>query len=356
MSSNIKYSSVPEALFNKIRLISSHLKIGDKNALRITNPSNARFFNFNFGVDNIENGDVNINLTDDEFKIYYGHDLCANLGANEDKWYDFLYSMRRFAKQNMLRFTIKDVSKSTFDKRDYKFIASQDPENVDVNESKMYGSKKSSYQCIGDKAKIIVRHKKPVDEDIRGSRSRNISKIFIESNGERYELPFKALIGARAMARHINEGGDIDDEIADYICETLNEITQLKTFMTYSKRNHLVTEETEDIITSVSETYKELRKNITGMCSRSGYQRFTDSFEPLDFVIEDDYDLTSLRDKFTVKVTDAHAMEALPLVNRLHASRLAAEQDSISLERGKHGGVEGDIFESWANKIISGSK
>ena len=39
------------------------------------------------------------------------------------------------------------------------------------------GSLKTSYQPL-DNVKLIVKHSKPENEEIRGARSRNISKIF----------------------------------------------------------------------------------------------------------------------------------------------------------------------------------
>jgi hypothetical protein len=180
----------------------------------------------------------------------------------------------------------------------------------------MYGSKKSSYQNIGDQAKIIVRHKKTVDENLQGSRSRNISKIFIESNGVRYLLPFNGVLGARAMARHINEGGAFDDEIATHISETMTQLGQLKSFITYSRKNHLVTEDNKDIVATVVESYQDMRRQLNQMCSRSGYNTFAEGFSPDNSEITED-GLDELRDKFTVKTTEASAMEALPLINKL---------------------------------------
>ena len=49
---------------------------------------------------------------------------------------------------------------------------------------------------------------RPVNEEQRGARSRNISSIFVENaEGERFKYPYKHLNGARAMARHVSHGG-----------------------------------------------------------------------------------------------------------------------------------------------------
>lgn len=45
--------------------------------------------------------------------------------------------------------------------------------------SKMFGSVKTSQQTL-ENVRILVRHKTPIDENVRGSRSRHISAIFLE--------------------------------------------------------------------------------------------------------------------------------------------------------------------------------
>src|SRR6056300_1470508 len=76
--------------------------------------------------------------------------------------------------------------------KDFAFRIKQDTYTMnDLNEAiqKPFGSTKTSYiTCEG--ARLIIRHKSAVNEESRGSRSRNISQIFIESNGERNKLPF----------------------------------------------------------------------------------------------------------------------------------------------------------------------
>ena len=91
----------------------------------------------------------------------------------------------------------------------------KEDKNESINEATLgssYGSLKTSYQPL-DNVKLVVKHTKPVNEEIRGSRSRNISKIFIQANEERFLFPSKNLQGARAMARHIYNGGVMHDAI-----------------------------------------------------------------------------------------------------------------------------------------------
>ena len=48
-----------------------------------------------------------------------------------------------------------------------------------------------------------MRHKKAVNEEIRGARSRNIHSIFVQRGEERFKMAENNLQMARAMARHV---------------------------------------------------------------------------------------------------------------------------------------------------------
>ena len=106
---------------------------------------------------------------------------------------------------------------------------------------KMYGSMKTSYQPL-DSVKIIVRHGKAVNEEVRGARSRQISKLFIQRADERFALPHKSLAGARAMARHVYNGGEVHDSVGASINEMVNNIDHLSKFTRYVENKGLVNE------------------------------------------------------------------------------------------------------------------
>lgn len=92
----------------------------------------------------------------------------------------------------------------------------------------MSGSQKSSYQNWNS-ARLIVRHTKPVNEEIVGARSRNIQKIFIETaEGERFKFPVNHLAGARAMARHMGVGGTFHDKTGSHIINMSEEFKHLQ--------------------------------------------------------------------------------------------------------------------------------
>ena len=335
---------VAEDLFNKLRSVYPTLQIGDSSAMKTLEPEQARFFDFMFEHEGADVGSVTISLVDDHFKLFYSKELTEDLGNNKQQWYNFLREMRQFAKRRLMTFDVRDITKSNLERRDFEFLRTQQQEfrDSDMNEAKMYGSIKSSYQDLGETAKIIVRHKRPVDEDVRGSRSRHISKIFIENtDGERMLLPFKNLLGARAAARHVSEGGQLHDDIGTHITNTVGQMGQLKNFINYTKRNKLVNEDTVDIVESIRDAYTNIRQDLTRMTSRRGYSNFVESFEPVELTLSED-DLDEMKDQFTVKKHDDNVFESLPLINSIYKTAMANKV--ITLDQIKEFIENGDLM------------
>lgn len=94
--------------------------------------------------------------------------------------------------------------------------------------SKVYGTTKSSFQRVGE-SKIIIRHTDAIDESKQGSRWRKIRAVFIETrDGERFKYARPHVCGARAMARHLSEGGNINDVTGQSIARMSEDYMQLK--------------------------------------------------------------------------------------------------------------------------------
>jgi len=181
----------------------------------------------------------------------------------------------------------------------------------------MSGSIKTSNQPLGT-TKIIVKHTKPVNEEIRGSRSRNISKIFIEHNEERFLFPSKNLAGARAMARHLYNGGVMHDTVGESIVAMTSEIKQLREFANYVKKQGLINEENNDYVELAKQHIKTIRETFKKLSGVKTYSKAVESLKDMNNV--DIVNEVNLEDHFTEthfddKVSNAH--ETLSkLVNR----------------------------------------
>jgi hypothetical protein len=199
--------------------------------------------------------------------------------------------------------------------------------------SPMAGSTKSSYQLVDDNVKLIVRHSKPVDETVRGSRSRNIKALFIENGaGERFQYPHIHLAGARAMARHVSMGGTPYDSIGSHVAKLSEDYKKLQRFMRYAKSNNVVNEDTANIIEAIKDRYQDIRKNLSRLTSVRGYTEQVSAIHEDAYEATDDK-VTELRNMFTAKTFDESLEETLPLISQIIEYRLSKDAKKSSGEK-----------------------
>jgi len=335
-----------EATFDEIRSRFSDISIGDENAKSTLDPTKARFFNFDYVRDGKNFGNITISIIDGEsFKVYFDKDIDRDMTDAEKKsWYHFLRQLKFFAMQNRFkRFDVRDIAKSGLNLRDLKH-ANRDAEVVDssevdlrLSEGKMYGTSRSSYQKLKD-VKIIARHSKPiVDETKPGARSRNIDAIYIENSlGERHRLPQGTTVnGARAYARHVMNGGSVHDDFGQHIKKIISEMETLKHFARNMRGRTFEDVETQVMVEAAIDHYGKLHRDLFTIRGQRGYEQYRALWQP-ESLTEDEFDIESLKERFTKRVFDENLMDALPIVHRAYKTR--SEQ-------------VGEEFESWANTL-----
>lgn len=335
---------ISEALFDKIRSRFDEVSIGDEKAKATLDPTKARFFNFDFDVDGNRLGNITVSLADqDALKVYFSKDITRELDeTTKQQWFSFLKDLRQFAKRNLLTFDTRDISKSNLQIRDLQH-ATKDADvfgsdEVNLGESRMYGTRRSSYQECGP-AKIIVRHLGVVDEERKGDRSRHIGTVFIEnSEGERFKMPFTNLSGARAMARHVSEGGSVYDELGEHICNVVTEMGELKHFVRSMRGRVFEDDETQGMVEAAVNHYGDLHRTLHQLKGKKGYRAFTGTWQP-ETKADEQIDIDALKERFVKKVFDDRLMDALPIVYRAYADSKCKMSEE---------------FESWADSVISG--
>jgi predicted RNA-binding protein with RPS1 domain len=154
-------------------------------------------------------------------------------------------------------------------KRFTRTIHPKDFINVVEGFSNWSGTAKQSYKYLG-KARIVVKHDKRVDDDIRGSRARNIKSLYIENaDGERFTFP-PNMVAARAMLMHVKHGGNPYDTFGKKIKSVLTEMVQLSRFKKYAK-THAIFENQDAILEGISTRILELKQMLTWTGSRKRY-------------------------------------------------------------------------------------
>ena len=257
-----EFDKIGEDLFNKIRGRFPEVTIGNEAGTVTNEPTMARFFDFDYnGL-----GKVSVAIDEDDgLTVIYSKDFMEDQDEmTKEAWYDFLKELRVFSKKRMLPYSVRDITKSNLNKRDYKFLA-KNPEDGQMTESKLYGTSRISYQKIGE-ARIVIKHTEGVNQESAAGRTRSIGKIYIESaEGERFIYPFKHLSGARAMARHVAEGGKPHDEFGGHIVGLSEEMSKLRKFNNYMGRSAVMAESLSGYVDAVKERISTVKKTIESL-------------------------------------------------------------------------------------------
>ena len=314
--------NISEELFDKIRSRVANIKLGNSEGKVTTDPSQARFFEFNFKHRDLPMGAVTISINkEDTLKVYFPNSMVEDADQKaSDAWYGFLKELSKFSARNMLNYETHNVTKERLDKKDYQFLSQNQQDNV--MENKLHGTSQKSFLEQGN-AKLIIKHNRTVDETKMGARSRNISAIYIENNqGERFKFANNYLPGARAMARHVSNEGHTRDERGLHIVEIMNEMQQLKNFVRGVKHTNYDQEEAKEIIEAATDRYYGLKDTLKAISSSKGYDSYFENWVPGVIDVEEN-DIEDLKQKLTRQVYDERITDTLPSVSR--ALRMAKE-------------------------------
>jgi len=310
-------NKISNELFSKIRGRFKDVTIGDEDATPTNDPMSARFFDFPFAANDKSLGQVSISVSENEITVIYSNELVTNEDELTKKsWYDFLKELRQFARKRLLNFDTRNINKSNLNKRDYKFLAQKSGDN-NMNETKLYGTSRISYQKIGE-ARIMIKHTESVNQETATGRTQKIGKIYIESSdGERFRYPFKHLSGARAMARHVSEGGNAYDDFGKHIVGLSEEMAKLRKFKNYMGRSAVMAESLSGYTDIVKERIATVKKTIESLQKPAYYKETFEAFESpvLEDVPSDVAE--NWIDELTIKQFNEELADVFPYIYKL---------------------------------------
>jgi len=318
---------IGEELFNKVRGRFPSVTIGNQEGVVTNVPSEARFYDFDFKEGANTLGRVSISLDEKSLSVMYSNNIIENQDAfTKKKWYDFLKELRYFAKKRLLNFDTRDINKSNLNRRDYKFLSNQTPGDNTMSESKMYGTSKTSYQDIGN-ARLAIKHNAPINQELASGRTQHIEAIYIESSeGERFKYPYKHLNGARAMARHVSEGGNAYDDFGKHVTGLSEELSKLRKFKNYMSRSNVMAEGLSDYMDIVIERIQTVKKTLEQYQRTSGYGEAVENFQST--VLEDvPSDVAeNWIDQLTIRQFNEELKDVFPYIYKLISEKTIAEQ------------------------------
>ncbi len=321
---NMKIDVVAKELFNKIRGRFENVTLGNSDGLVTSVPEEARFFDFDFENNGDKLGKVSLSINEEEgVVVIYSKDFVENsIGNTKHVWFDFLKELRVFSKKRLLPFEVRDINKSNLTKRDYANMASRTGE-VTMRESTMYGTNKTSFQRIGN-AKLSIKHSQTLEDTT--NRTTKIDKIFIESNeGEKFKYPFKHLTGARAMARHVSEGGTPYDDFGKHIIGLSEELVNLNKFKKYMSRSTVMAESLLGYVDVVKERVADVKKEIQNLQKEAYYKSTIEEFVPIESASVPADVTENWIDELTIKQFNEDLKDVFPYIYKLVSEQTKAQ-------------------------------
>ena len=337
--------NIATALFNKIRGQFPAVTVGDSDGNVTNDPKEARFFDFDYTKEGKSFGKISISISEDQgLVVLHSTDIISEADPlTKESWYNFLKEMREFAKSRLMAFDTRDITKSNLEKRDYEYLK-KEKDMEPVAESNMFGTNKTSFQQIGD-AKLILKHSTVVNPEVPGARSQKIESIFIESPaGERFKYPMKHLNGARAMTRHVAEGGNPYDDFGKYIVSLSEELNKLRKFKTYMNRSNVMAEGLKDYLNVIDERIEEIKTTAQKLQKESGYKSIKETHSAT--VLEEVPEEVSKNwiDELTIKQFNEELKDVFPYIYKLVSEKTAIKnlgpEDFETEAQGYQGGTE----------------
>jgi hypothetical protein len=330
----------------------------------------------------------------ENMKVFYNRNLVDKIDEDsKDEWYAFLKELKDFAVEHQLAFDVRDITKSNLTKQDYQNIADtnktvntdemseelnritklagieesnspqekikiqdkiekikkqskdlagpKDADQIKKNKDELArltkqlgegltGTARRSYEDL-EKTRLIVRHSGKVDEEVPGSRSRHIESLYIENeDGERFKYPLTHLAGARAMQRHVANGGRPHDEFGEHIVKTSEDIAKLNSFSRYVSHKDQLNDNAGDIIEKTKLQLENLREYIRNISKQPHYDAASKDFKTSEDQVLDDETIAKLREKFTMKNLDNRVEDALPLIDRIMNDLEAPKEEPVT--------------------------
>jgi hypothetical protein len=306
-------------------------------------PEEADVFKFEFTKDGEEYGTVYVTLDDERvLTVYFGDDVSGSPGDKtsgldyDDTWSGLLHQLSSWRMTKGLRgFKTQNKDRVGDDMARRNHMKNKDK----IAEGYYPMGKSRSYSDAVPSVKIVIEHSRVIEEGEQ--RYRNINRIFLENQaGERYLLDTKKPGIARVYARHIAEGGKVNDDRWSHIGNLCEEYQKMAGFVR-ATRNGQFNESAQSLVNEGIEHYASLRESLSRMTGKRGYNSYFESWTPP--LMEDGTEENNLNELFVQETLDPRIESVMPILNRIHKK---VSESIVDKEMNK--------LAEWADRLVEG--
>ena len=306
-------------------------------------PDEADIFKFNFTKDGEDYGTVYVTLDDERvLTVYFGDDVTNSPGDKtpgldyDDTWSGLLHQLSSFRMTRGLKgFNTKNKDHVNDDMARRNHMRNKDK----IAEGYYPMGKRASYSDAVPSVKIVIEHSRVIEEGEQ--RYRNINRIFLENQlGERYLLDTKKPGIARVYARHIAEGGKVNDDRWSHIGSLCEEYQKMAGFVR-ATRNGQFNESAQQLVNEGLAHYESLRESLGRLTGKRGYNAYFENWTPS--LMEDGTEENNLNELFVQETLDPRIESVMPILNRIHKK---VSESVVDKEMNK--------LAEWADSLVEG--
>jgi len=281
-------------------------------------PEEADIFKFDFTKDGKDYGTVFATLDENRvLTLYFGDDVTQSPDGKtpgldyDDTWWGLYHQLSAWRITKGLKgFESHNKDRVADDMAKRKHMRNKDK----IAEGYYATGKKSSYSDAVPSVKIVIEHSRVIEEGEQ--RYRNINRIFLENQaGERYLLDTKKPGIARVYARHIAEGGKVNDDRWSHIGNLCEEYQKMAGFVR-ATRNGQFNESAQSLVNEGIAHYQSLRESLSRMTGKRGYNIYFENWTPA--LMEDGTEENNLNELFVQETLDPRIESVMPILNRIH--------------------------------------
>lgn len=292
----------------------------------------ADVFKFDFKMDDIDYGQVYTAVLEKNVVVWVGDDVLRspNHSKNDDgmSFNQVSKYIKDWAHDHQLGYERDDI-----ENLEDEMAKREDSKNI--NEGYHPVSRRMSLNDSVPNVKIKIQHSKNMEEGMQ--RFRNVEKIYLENvDGERFLLNTKKPGIARIYARHIAEGGKVNDERWNHVHNLVEEYTNMAGFVR-ATRNGQFNESTQTLVNEGVEHYFKLRESLQKLAGKRGYNTYFENWTPT--LNEDTIGQPDLAEMFMSSSIDPRIEKAMPVLVRIH-------KGSVKID-------EVAELEEWTNNVIN---
>jgi len=306
-------------------------------------PDEADIFKFEFTKDGEDYGTVYVTLDEDRvLTVYFGDDVSDSPDDKtpgldyDDTWSGLLHQLSAWRMTKGLRgFKTQNKDRVSDDMARRNHMRNKDK----IAEGYYPMGKSRSYSDAVPSVKIVIEHSRVIEEGEQ--RYRNINRIFLENQaGERYLLDTKKPGIARVYARHIAEGGKVNDDRWNHVHSLCEEYSKMAGFVR-ATRNGQFNESAQSLVNEGIAHYQSLRESLSRMTGKRGYNAYFENWTPS--LMEDEGDETNLNELFVQETLDPRIESVMPILNRIHKK---VSESIVDKEMNK--------LAEWADRLVEG--